>query len=44
MGILGLSSKMFKESTNQKESYLSSSSTTTTASYMRKESFSTKVM
>jgi hypothetical protein len=43
MGILGLSSKMFKESTNQKESYLSSS-TTTSSSYMRKESFSTKVM
>jgi hypothetical protein len=43
MGILGLSSKMFKESTNQKESYLASS-TNSSSSYMRKESFSTKVM
>jgi len=38
MGVLGLSSKMFKESTSQQESYLSSSS------FMRRESVTTKVM
>ena len=37
MGILGLSSKMFKESANKKESMQSST-------YIRKESFTAKVM
>jgi hypothetical protein len=41
MGVLGLSSKMFKESTNKKETMFSSSSS---SSFMRKESFTAKVM
>lgn len=42
MGILGLSSKMFKESTTFKEGFISSTSSSN--SYMRRESVTTKVM
>jgi len=42
MGILGLSSKMFKESTQQKEGYMSVSASS--SSYIRRESVTTKMM
>jgi len=42
MGILGLTSKMFKDSTTFKEGFISSTSSSN--SYMRRESVTTKVM